>query len=63
MASVLAAAERWLTLQGECWEPGSGFAFAVVDGSDVVLGNVAVGSVDRRHRTGWVSYWTTALAR
>lgn len=42
---------------------GSAFAFAVVDAGDVPLGHVMVGSVDRRHDTGWMSYWTTPAAR
>ncbi|MEU5152348.1 GNAT family protein [Streptomyces yangpuensis] len=58
-----AAARRWLVARAEQWDAGAGFAFAVVDGAGTVLGNVAVGSVDRRHRTGWVSYWTVAAAR
>jgi len=57
------AARRWLADQDERWSAGSGFAFAVVDGTGEVLGNVSVGAVDRRHSTGWVSYWTTAPAR
>lgn len=43
-------------------EEGSGFAFAVERGGEVV-GNVAVAAIERRHDTGWVSYWTTARAR
>jgi RimJ/RimL family protein N-acetyltransferase len=57
------AAGHWLTLQADRWTSGAAFAFAVVDGMDTVLGNVAVSAVDHRHRTGWVSYWTTASAR
>ncbi|MEW1804093.1 GNAT family N-acetyltransferase [Streptomyces virginiae] len=60
---TLPAARRWLASRTEQWDAGAGFAFAVVDGADVVLGHVAVGAVDRRHGTGWVSYWTTAAAR
>ncbi|WP_246214001.1 GNAT family N-acetyltransferase [Kitasatospora viridis] len=56
-------AERWLSAQAERWVAGSAFAFAAVDEAGVVLGNVAVGAVDRRHRAGWVSYWTTPAAR
>ncbi|WP_030775896.1 GNAT family N-acetyltransferase [Streptomyces sp. NRRL S-920] len=57
------AAERWICEWTERWEAGSAFAFAVVDGRGVVLGNVAVGAIDRPHATGWVSYWTTPTAR
>ncbi|MFD3516364.1 GNAT family N-acetyltransferase [Streptomyces sp. NPDC058657] len=58
-----AAARRWIAGGGERWDEGAAYAFAVVDGGGAVLGNVAVGAVDRRHSTGWVSYWTTATAR
>lgn len=54
---------RWIAERTAEWEAGSGFAFCVVHGADGVLGHVSVGSVDRRHSVGWVSYWTTASAR
>ncbi|MFF3895099.1 GNAT family N-acetyltransferase [Streptomyces sp. NPDC001812] len=57
------AAERWTTARDEQWAAGSAFSFAVVDGGGLVLGQVCVGPVDRRHATGWVSSWTTATAR
>ncbi|MFD5411516.1 GNAT family N-acetyltransferase [Streptomyces nojiriensis] len=56
-------AERWIAERTAEWEAGSAFAFSVVDGADTVLGQVSVGSVNRRHSVGWVSYWTTAAAR
>ncbi|WP_037610188.1 GNAT family N-acetyltransferase [Streptacidiphilus rugosus] len=61
----LAAAERWIAGHDARWASDAAFAFAVVDdgGRGQVLGSVAVGAVDRRHATGWVSYWTTAEAR
>jgi RimJ/RimL family protein N-acetyltransferase len=42
------------------------FPFAVVHGTggaEEVLGHMTVDAVDRRHATGWVSYWTAAAAR
>ncbi|MCX4986930.1 MULTISPECIES: GNAT family N-acetyltransferase [unclassified Streptomyces] len=57
------AADQWISRWAERWDTGSAFGFAVVDGHGVVLGNVAVGAIDRRHDIGWVSYWTTAAAR
>ncbi|MET9774636.1 GNAT family N-acetyltransferase [Streptomyces sp. NPDC006367] len=57
------AAERWIAGWTERWDAGTAYAFAVVDAGGGVLGNVAVGRVDRRHATGWVSYWTTPAAR
>ncbi|MFF7369695.1 GNAT family N-acetyltransferase [Streptomyces tricolor] len=57
------AAARWITARGEQWAADSAYSFAVVDGGGLVLGQVCVGPVDRRHATGWVSYWTTATAR
>lgn len=59
----LGDAERWVAGRTEQWASGASFAFAVVDGEDAVLGNVAVSAVNRRHATGWVSYWTTPRAR
>ncbi|MFJ9822760.1 GNAT family N-acetyltransferase [Streptomyces sp. NPDC101160] len=59
----LDAADRWLEVQTDQWARGFAFAFAAVDGEHSVLGNVAVGAVNRRHATGWVSYWTTRRAR
>ncbi|MFD9369736.1 GNAT family N-acetyltransferase [Streptomyces sp. NPDC060020] len=57
------AAESWIADRGGQWAQGSAFAFAVVDGDGSVLGNVSVAAVNRQHATGWVSYWTTAVAR
>lgn len=57
------AAERWISGRGDQWTADSAYSFAVVDGGGVVLGQVGVGLVDRRHSTGWVSYWTTTSAR
>lgn len=57
------AAERWMSARGDQWAADSAYSFAVVDGGGLVLGQVCVGSVDRRHAVGWVSYWTTATAR
>ncbi|MFB6879140.1 GNAT family N-acetyltransferase [Streptomyces sp. NPDC056323] len=57
------AAERWIAARGDQWAADSAYSFAVVDGGGLVLGQVSVGSVDRRHAVGWVSYWTTATAR
>ncbi len=57
------AAERWLVDQDERWRQGSSFSFAIADRQDVAVGNVAVGAIDRRHATGWVSYWITPAVR
>ncbi|WP_406865065.1 GNAT family N-acetyltransferase [Streptomyces sp. HUAS MG47] len=57
------AAERWLTDRTDQWTSGTAYAFAVVDAADTVLGQVAVGAVNHRHGTGWVSYWTTPAVR
>lgn len=56
-------AQRWIAQ----WESGRAadraHAFAVTDPAGPVLGHVCVSAVDRRHRTGWVSYWTVPAAR
>ncbi|MEV6522118.1 GNAT family N-acetyltransferase [Longispora sp. NPDC051575] len=57
------AAGAWLRARRAAWDSGSGYSWAVVDPAGAVAGNVAVSSVDRRHDTGWVSYWTTHAAR
>ncbi|MEG3627612.1 GNAT family N-acetyltransferase [Streptomyces poriticola] len=57
------AAEQWIVARDDQWAADSAYSFAVVDGAGLVLGQVSVGSVDRRHAVGWVSYWTTATAR
>jgi len=58
-----AAAADWIERRAGQWADGSAYSFAVTDACDSVLGNVAVGAVDRVHGTGWVSYWTTSAAR
>lgn len=57
------SAERWIAARGDQWAAGSSHSFAVVDGGGLVLGQMCVGPVDRRHGTGWVSYWTASTAR
>ncbi len=57
------AALRWIRLRDERREEGSAFSFAVVDAADTVLGDVTLSEIERRHSTGWISYWTTAAAR
>ncbi|WP_149182106.1 GNAT family N-acetyltransferase [Streptomyces sp. TRM49041] len=57
------AAERWIAACGDQWDAGLAYSFAVIDEGGLVVGQVRVGPVDRRHSTGWVSYWTTASAR
>ncbi|MFI7386292.1 GNAT family N-acetyltransferase [Streptomyces sp. NPDC049813] len=59
----VAAAEQWIAARDDHWTAGSAYSFAVVDGSGTVLGQMGVGPVDRRHDVGWVSYWTTSVAR
>jgi RimJ/RimL family protein N-acetyltransferase len=58
-----AAASRWIQTWADQWSAGSGYSFAVVAGGGTVLGCMTVSGVDRRHSTGWVSYWTTSAAR
>ncbi|MFD0550598.1 GNAT family N-acetyltransferase [Streptomyces rectiviolaceus] len=57
------SASRWIARREEEERAGTAYAFAVVDGDDVPLGNVAVGAVNHVHATGWVSYWTAPSAR
>lgn len=58
----LAAAEEWIALLATRRAEDTAYAFAVLD-DGVPVGNVAVSSVERRHLTGWVSYWMREEAR
>jgi RimJ/RimL family protein N-acetyltransferase len=56
------AAAEWVRVQQDRWEADLAYSYAVTVGADLV-GSVTVSSVDRRHLTGWVSYWTCAAAQ
>ena len=58
-----ADALMWLADRRQDWDAGTGYSWAVVDQRAVVVGSVTVSAVDRRHDTGWVSYWTVESAR
>jgi RimJ/RimL family protein N-acetyltransferase len=58
----LAAAQEWIAMRAQRRDQDAAYAFAVLhDG--VPVGNVAVSSVERRHFTGWISYWMRSEAR
>lgn len=61
----LAAAERWIAERATGWASGSCYAWAVTDGScrSALVGCVQVGAVERRHDSGWISYWTIPAAQ
>ncbi|MFS8096249.1 GNAT family N-acetyltransferase [Lentzea alba] len=58
----LAAAQEWIELLADRRTEDSAYSFAVLH-EGVPVGNVAVSSVERRHLTGWVSYWMREEAR
>ncbi|MGW6446607.1 GNAT family N-acetyltransferase [Lentzea sp. NPDC055074] len=58
----LAAAEDWIALLTARRDDDSAYSFAVLH-EGVPVGNVAVSSVERRHLTGWISYWMREEAR
>ena len=58
----LAAAEAWIETLATRRVDDTAYSFAVLD-DGVPVGNVAVSSVERRHLTGWVSYWIREQAR
>ena len=58
----VAAGRAWVDERRAQWLEGRAYSWAVVDGGDV-LGSVTLSSIDRRHDTGWISYWTVAAAR
>jgi len=55
-------AADWIRARQDQWAAGSAYSFAVTSGPDL-LGGVMVSSVERRHLTGWVSYWTVAASQ
>ncbi|GAB3262513.1 hypothetical protein GCM10027425_26480 [Alteromonas gracilis] len=55
---ALAWIEAWRDLATQ----GRAVAWAVCD-DDVPVGGVALTAIERRHDTGWTSYWTSAAAR
>jgi len=57
-----AAAAAWIEERRQAWSTGAAFSFAVTEAGTLV-GSVTVSAVDRRHDTGWASYWTTTPAR
>ncbi|MFI5802279.1 GNAT family N-acetyltransferase [Streptomyces sp. NPDC051561] len=57
-------AREWVRRRAALRAEDAAYFFAVTDGAGgALLGNVAVGSVDRAHDSGWVSYWTVEPAR
>ncbi|SFQ67529.1 Protein N-acetyltransferase, RimJ/RimL family [Amycolatopsis arida] len=58
-----AAAAAWIAARQRHWAVDRAYSWAVTDTEGAVLGSVEVSAVDRRHDTGWVSYWTVAPAR
>jgi RimJ/RimL family protein N-acetyltransferase len=60
---TLDQAQGWIQARQDQWSAGSAYSFAALTDDGDVLGSVAVSGVERRHLTGWVSYWTTAAAQ
>ncbi|SDN92724.1 GNAT family N-acetyltransferase [Lentzea jiangxiensis] len=58
----LPAAQEWIALAQARRNEDMAYSFAVLH-EGVPVGNVAVSSVERRHLTGWVSYWMREEAR
>ncbi|GGM82292.1 hypothetical protein GCM10011609_17830 [Lentzea pudingi] len=58
----LSAAEDWIALLTARRDDDAAYSFAVLH-EGVPVGNVAVSSVERRHLTGWISYWMREEAR
>ena len=53
----------WIAQWGPLAASDQAYAFAATDPDGTALGHVCVSAVDRRHDSGWVSYWTSAAAR
>ncbi|WP_229905024.1 GNAT family N-acetyltransferase [Lentzea cavernae] len=58
----LAEAQDWIALLAARRDEDTAYSFAVLH-EGVPVGNVAVSSVERRHLTGWISYWVREEAR
>lgn len=58
----LAAAREWIERLEARRLDDAAYSFAVLE-DGVPVGNVAVSAIDRRHLTGWISYWTRECAR
>ncbi|MEU3020682.1 MULTISPECIES: GNAT family N-acetyltransferase [unclassified Nocardiopsis] len=49
---------EWIDRRPVLAAEGDVHGFAVVDGTDRVLGHAQLGVTSRRHGLGWLSYWT-----
>lgn len=56
--SDVEGASEWIAQRRADWTDGTGYSWAVIDDSSRLLGSVTVAALDRRHSTGWVSYWS-----
>ncbi|MFR9722118.1 GNAT family N-acetyltransferase [Streptomyces sp. MS19] len=56
------AAAHWLARRDAERAAGLAYSFAVTD-RGALVGCAAVGSVNRTHDSGWISYWTVPAAR
>lgn len=63
VVDTLTSAQEWIAMLAARRGEGAAYTFAVLDGDGTPVGNVAVSSVDRRHLTGWVSYWMRERSR
>lgn len=53
----------WIADRAARAREGRAFGFVVADDDGTALGHVEVSATDRRHDTGWVSYWTHPAER
>jgi RimJ/RimL family protein N-acetyltransferase len=58
----LADAQDWIAMLQERRDQDTAYAFAVLD-DGVPVGNMTVSQVERRHLSGWISYWMREEAR
>ncbi|MEV6166381.1 GNAT family N-acetyltransferase [Streptomyces sp. NPDC052052] len=61
--TTVEGAEQWIQRRRKQWYQQVAYSVAVTDHADVALGGVAVGNLNDRHGTGWISYWTISVAR
>ena len=56
-------ATEWIAERHREWVADRGYSWAIHDQDRGLIGAATVSTVDRRHETGWVSYWTGRSAR
>ncbi len=60
---TMADAEKYITLGIDVWQSHSGVNFAIADGSDEVIGAIALQNINESQFVGEIGYWVADFAR